>query len=145
MNISGLQYNLNRKTLEIYLSGCTGRCDGCHNYELWDFNVGKDWIYYLDKIEENIKSGLIDEIWILGGDPMDQDLMDLHRLISILSNYGRRIWLWTRHNIKEIPEDIKKLCSYIKTGEYIKDLPGYIDNITGVEIASNNQKIYKLC
>ena len=145
MNISGLQYNLNRKTLEIYISGCNGRCEGCHNYELWDFDVGKKWTLYLDEIEIEIKSGLIDEIWILGGDPMDQDLKELYRFMAILSGFGRRIWLWTRHNIEEIPEDIKKLCAYIKTGEYLKDLPGYVDDVTGVEIASKNQKIHKLC
>ena len=144
MNISGLQYNLERKTLEIYISGCNGRCEGCHNYELWDFNVGKYWSLYLDKIESDIKSGMVDEIWVLGGDPMDQDYMELYRFIAILSNYGRRIWLWTRHPLESIPVDLRKLFAYVKTGEYRKDLPGYKDEETGVELASNNQKIHRI-
>ena len=79
MNISGLQYNLNRKTLEIYLSGCDGKCDGCHNKELWDYKLGKNYNYYLKKIAEDVNSGMIDEFWILGGDPMDQEFMELYR------------------------------------------------------------------
>ena len=120
MNISGLQYNLNRKTLEIYLSGCDGKCDGCHNKELWDYKLGKNYNYYLKKIAEDVNSGMIDEFWILGGDPMDQEFMELYRFVNYLNKFGRPIWLWTRHSIKSIPDDLKKLLSYIKTGEYRK-------------------------
>ena len=144
MNISGLQYNLNRKTLEIYVSGCDGGCAGCHNADLWDYSLGKDYKYYIKKIEEELKSGLIDEFWVLGGDPMDQRLSELCYLLAYLFSTGRRIWLWTRRPIESIPQEVKQYCHYIKTGEYIEDDESYVDEETGVELASSNQKIHKI-
>lgn len=144
MNISGLQYNLNRKTLEIYVSGCDGGCAGCHNADLWDYSLGKDYKYYIKKIKEELKSGLIDEFWVLGGDPMDQRLSELCYLLAFLFSTGRRIWLWTRRPIETIPQEVKQYCHYIKTGEYIEDDEGYVDEETGVELASSNQKIHKI-
>ena len=145
MNISGLQYNLNRKTLEIYVSGCSGECKGCHNSDLWDYSLGKDYKYYINKIKEELKSGLIDEFWVLGGDPMDQEISKLCFLLAFLYSTGRRIWLWTRYSLEKIPDEVKQYCKYIKTGEYIESLPGYIDNKTGVELDSSNQKIHEIC
>ena len=144
MNISGLQYNLNRKTLEIYVSGCDGGCAGCHNADLWDYSLGKDYTYYIKKIKEELKSGLIDEFWVLGGDPMDQRLSELCYLLAFLFSTGRRIWLWTRRPIETIPQEVKQYCHYIKTGEYIEDDEGYVDEETGVKLASSNQKIHKI-
>ena len=144
MNISGLQYNLNRKTLEIYVSGCDRGCKGCHNPDLWDYSIGKDYKYYIKKIEEELKSGLINEFWVLGGDPMDQNLNELCYLLAYLFSTGRKIWLWTRYPFETIPEEVKQYCAYIKTGEYIEDDKSYVDEETGVELASSNQKIHKL-
>lgn len=144
MNISGLQYNLNRKTLEIYVSGCDGGCNGCHNPDLWDYSIGKDYKYYIKKIEEELKSGLINEFWVLGGDPMDQNLNELCYLLAYLFSTGRKIWLWTRYPFETIPEEVKQYCTYIKTGEYVEGDQSYVDEETGVELASSNQKIHKL-
>ncbi len=144
MNVSGLQYNLNRKTLEIYVSGCDGGCKGCHNPDLWDYSIGKDYKQYIKKIDEELKSGLVNEFWVLGGDPMDQNLNELCYLLAHLFSTGRRIWLWTRKPFETIPEEVKQYCTYIKTGEYIENDSGYVDKETGVELASSNQKIHKL-
>ena len=145
MNITGLQYNLNRKTLEIYISGCDGRCNGCHNSELWDYSLGKDYKQYIKKINEELKSGLVNEFWVLGGDPMDQNLNELCFFLAYLFSTGHRIWLWTRHPFETIPEEVKQYCAYIKTGEYIECDTGYTDVETGVKLASSNQVIHKLC
>ena len=140
MNISGLQYNLNRRTLEIYVSGCRGQCDGCHNPDLWDFEYGREYSFYIPKIQKKIKSGMVDEIWILGGDPIDQDKINF---IDLLNNINYLpLFLWTRYDINEIDKDIKKYFKYIKTGKYDKNLPKYYSKEFDITLASNNQKIY---
>lgn len=144
MNIASLQYSLKNKTLEIYLSGCFGTCNNCQNAELKDFSIGKDYKQYFDKLCKKNKSGMVDNYWILGGDPIDQDYDNLLDLLSFLHKFNKPIWLWTRYELHDIPSNIKSLCAYIKTGEYVEYLPEYIDEKTGIKLASNNQKIFKI-
>ena len=142
MYIAGTDYNLNYKALEIYLSGCDGACDGCHNPELWDYNIGNPW-YEFDF--HKILNPMIHNIWILGGEPLLQDKKDLQYFLYNLTKYTnnkKSIWLWTRFT--EIPNNIRQYLTYAKVGEYKKDLPGYDESLFGITLASNNQKIIKL-
>lgn len=146
MNIVSTQYNLQNKTLEIYLSGCYGDCYNCHNPELKDFNMGNYYSDDLPKIIQKIYEfdSLIDNIWILGGEPLDQDIQELNSLLKYLIRTNKKIWLWTRYEIKKVPENIIKYLNFIKTGKYIEELSTN-DNIQyGVKLASSNQKIYKI-
>lgn len=146
MNIVSTQFNLNNKTLEIYLSGCYGNCYNCHNPELKDFNIGN---YYLNKLLDIIKKikafdSLIDNIWILGGEPLDQNHNELIKMLINLKQTNKKIWLFTRYEIDEISEEIIECCDYIKTGKYIPELTTD-DNIQcGIKLATSNQKIYKI-
>ena len=88
IRIAGTEVNVQHKALEIYLSGCKGpHCQGCHNPELWDFTVG-DLITenttqsLLDKIEEMKAARLVNYIWVLGGEPLDQDLDALEAFLD---------------------------------------------------------------
>ncbi len=146
MNIVATQYNLQNKTLEIYLSGCYGNCFNCHNPELKDFKLGNYYKFELPNILQKIKEFdcLIDDIWILGGEPLDNNLSELGDLLDNLKTVCNDIWLWTRNDINKIPMNIKNKCKYIKTGAYIEKLKTD-DNIQyGVKLASSNQKIYKI-
>jgi len=146
MNIVSTQFNLNNKTLEIYLSGCYGDCYGCHNPELKDFDMGN---YYQNELPDIIKKikefdSLIDNIWILGGEPLDNNILELLDLLNIIYKTNKIIWLWTRYEIEEIPEDIIEYCNYIKTGEYVPEL-SVDDNIQyGIKLFTSNQRIYKI-
>lgn len=78
MNIDGTETNLRHKALEIYISGCKPpHCAGCHNPELWDFSKGDPWQEAIrllgDKISALKESGLVEIVWLLGGEPLDQD------------------------------------------------------------------------
>jgi anaerobic ribonucleoside-triphosphate reductase activating protein len=146
MNIVSTQYNLQNKTLEIYLSGCYGDCYNCHNPELKDFNIGN---YYSDELPKIIQKiyefdSLIDNIWILGGEPLDQDILKLNDLLNYLTQTNKKIWLWTRYELNEIPELVKRYCNYIKCGKYIKKLKTDNNIQFGVKLASSNQRIYKI-
>jgi len=147
MLIAGLEYNLERKCLEIYFTGCKSRiCPNCQNPELWDFEnaLAKDYHEWYDKIEEKINSALVEELWLLGGEPLDQDIEDLHDFLNFLSKHDKKIWLWTRYDIEQIPDKIKPYFYAVKSGCYDEKLPPYFDSKYGIKLASNNQKIYRL-
>jgi anaerobic ribonucleoside-triphosphate reductase activating protein len=147
MKIASTQYNQNNKAFEIYLSGCSGnpKCEGCHNPELWNFNIGNNWEEEINKISKKIKlfNILIDNIWILGGEPLDQNINELKNMVINLKQYNKKIWLFTRYKIKEIDEDIKNLFNFIKCGKY--DITCLCDDniMYNVKLETSNQKIYK--
>jgi len=146
MNIVSTQYNLSNKALEIYLSGCYGDCYGCHNPELKDFSIGNYYKEELSKLTNKINDFyfLINSIWILGGEPLDQNYNELFDLLLYLKQFNKNIWLFTRYEIEEISDEIIEYCDYIKTGKYIDELK-VDDNIQcGIKLATSNQKVYKI-
>ena len=145
MRLAGTQYTLKDRAFEIYLSGCTIQCKGCHNPDLWDFEYGKlidDSVY--DKLIYTIRDSgkLVEEIRILGGEPLDGNPLELESLISTLRDEfnNKRIVLYTGYNLKEIKEkhpSVFILFDKIKFGRYIEEL-----KIDGEELASSNQGIW---
>lgn len=149
MNIISTQYTLKYKSFEIVVSGCSGdngkHCVGCHSPETWDFNVGTNFNDMIEKILKKIEefSGLIDWLWIYGGEPLDNNIDDLENLLYELKSTEKPIMLFTRYSIDDVPSNIKELCDYIKCGAYKKELT-VDDNIQyGVKLSTKNQKIYK--
>jgi len=150
MNILGSQYTLTHKALEIYISGCSGNphCIGCHNPESWDFNQG--YLYdeeYFEKIKFKVKDFniLIENIMIFGGEPNDQNHDELLHFLTDMKSLNKKLWLFTRYDITEVPEFELILCDYIKTGAYIPELITE-DNVQyGIKLATSNQHIHKNC
>lgn len=146
MNISRLQYNEKYQALEIYISGCDGKCPGCHNPELWDYTIGRS---SKDQIKnrilgEKIKVPIVKYIWILGGCPLLQDIEDLEEFLKFLYKFKKPIMLWTRFYEKDIPQNIKQYLSYAKVGRYIHDSESYEEPLFGITLASSNQKIIRI-
>jgi dUTP pyrophosphatase len=146
MNIISTQFTLQHNSFEIYVSGCKGSCQGCCNPELKDFNQGVDYKVMLPNIIDKVTNfdTLIKHIWILGGDPLDQNREELIDLIIKLKGLKKYMWIWTRYDFSKIPLGIKGLCDYIKCGMY--DETQRCDNNVqyGITLATKNQKIYKL-
>jgi len=145
MNIVSVQYTLNNLSMDIYLSGCTRHCKGCHNYELWDFKEGTNYLDVLDGITQRVKEFdiAIDNIMLLGGEPLDQDKEDLLYLTTYLYALGRPLWLFTGYEFKDVPTNLLRWYDYIKCGDYKEEL-ACKDNIQyGISLATSNQKIYK--
>ena len=139
MNIAGVEINLKYKALEIYIAGCKGYCEGCQNPELWDFNIPS-----IDNITDIIntakQAGLINAIWVLGGEPLDHpDLSDLLKTLD-----AEVILLWTHFQLDEVPIEIRNLVTHIKTGPYIKGKQSYIEPIFGIELANPEQRLYNV-
>lgn len=142
MNIAGVEYDLNHRALCIYISGCDGACSGCHNQELWDFDVGDAWTIYSKNINQKLSTSIVKNVWIMGGEPLLQEKYSLELLLKYLYQYKKPICLWTR--FYDVPENIKQYLSYIKVGEYQKDSDSYIEPLFGIKLASGNQRITKL-
>lgn len=145
MNIASTQYSLAYRALEIYLSGCDGACAGCHNPELWDFNQGTDYTKWYPSLASKLTTfpKLIQNIWILGGEPLLQDHGELETFLRWLQPFDIPITLWTRFQLEDVPLPIQICVSYIKTGSYRSDLacPGY--EMYGIPLVSTNQRIEK--
>jgi len=148
MRIVAKDYSMATKSYDIFFSGCnmTVHCEDCHNPEAWDFNCGTDWKGHIQEIKENINlfGPIIDKIFLLGGEPLDQDRTDFLECVDFLRSLGKEIWLFTRFDIKEIPEELQQKFDYIKCGMYIPKLT-VSDNIQyGVQLATSNQYIVKI-
>jgi len=147
MNIASTQFTLKTNSFEIYLSGCSGnpKCEGCHNPILWNFNCGSNWIYEIDSIVEKINDfgTLVKNVWILGGEPLDQDYKEFITMIKRIRNQTRRInlWLFTRFEFDEIDTDIIKLFDYIKCGRYEPSLITENNIQYGIKLATSNQQV----
>lgn len=145
MKILYIDFTLKTKSLDIYTSGCKGpHCSGCHNPESWNFNQGdlcNELI--IDKIKNYINdyNGLINNIMIFGGEPLDNNTNEVINFLSELKMLNKKIWLFTRYDLDKIPSKIINKCDYIKTGRYIPSLKTD-DNIQyGIKLATSNQNI----
>lgn len=155
MNLLGTQFNLQNKAYEIYLAGCdrAPHCEGCHNPESWDFNNGEkiDDDKYNSIISEIKKFyNLIENIWILGGEPLDQNVNELLRLVEKIREDvpNIKMWLFTGYTMIDLIDKIgtknKSLFDFIKCGAYIKELTQDNHIEYGVKLATSNQHIYKI-
>ena len=88
--------------------------------------------------------GLINNISIFGGEPLDNNWGELEEMLRLLkNNINKEIWIYTRYSIEEVPKFVKLYCDYIKCGRYIKELKTENNIQYGVKLATKNQKIYK--
>ncbi|MCG8402357.1 MAG: 4Fe-4S cluster-binding domain-containing protein [Firmicutes bacterium] len=148
MNIASTQYSLKDKSFEIYISGCREHpCKGCHNPLLWNEDYGELLTQkYLDEMKLKVKkfNNLINKISIYGGEPLEKPIEEVIWLLKELKQTNKEIWLFTRFEINEIQNKIKKYCNYIKTGKYDEAFKTESNIHFGIKLASSNQKIYKM-
>ncbi len=148
MKIATIQYSLETESFEIFVSGCCGpHCDNCHNPELWDYAIGKSLNDdFLIDLKNNIESkiDMIKNIFILGGEPLDQSKEEIIKLLNFLKQFKKPLWLFTKYEKKEVPKELFQYLNYIKCGRYV---PGKkVSNRVkfGIRLATSNQNIYCL-
>jgi organic radical activating enzyme len=147
LHIAATQYTLSTSSLDIYFSGCNPpHCKDCQNPELWKFVNENNYIKKFNDIEEKVKNfnTLIKDIMLFGGEPCDQNRKELVDFLNKLKTLNKIIWLFTRYDLDKIPENIKTLCDYIKTGEYLPELKTNDNTQYGISLSTSNQKIYKI-
>lgn len=147
MHIAATQYTLSTSSLDIYFSGCNPpHCKECQNPELWKFVNKNNYIKKFKDIEEKVKNfdTLIENIMLFGGEPLDQNHDEFLDFLNKLKTLNKKVYLFTKYSIDEVPEDIKTLCDYIKTGRYLPELKTDDNIMYGITLATSNQKIYKI-
>lgn len=88
----------------IYLSGCTHKCQGCHNANSWDFSRGT----YLTKpivdnvIESLLKNPLSGGVTISGGDPFCQEPSELTALVKQFYDKGINVLVYSGYTFEEL-------------------------------------------
>lgn len=147
MKIIARDYSMATQSYDIFLSGCRmgKHCPGCHNSEAWSFDVGTPWIGHILQINKDLQQfgGCIKRIFILGGEPLDQDPDEFSLFIAGLKEFNKELWLFTRYELEDIPEVTRQQFDYIKTGPYKEELS--VDNYIcdGIKLATENQKVLK--
>ena len=116
-------------TLELGISNCPYRCEGCHSPFL-QADVGEEltWIKLKEMLETN--KGLITCLLISGGDSISAEY--LFKLTKL--EYPKIKTAWYSGG-EELPKNIRYF-DYIKLGPYKKDLGG-------LRNPNTNQKLYK--
>lgn len=143
LHLAGTEYTLRDKAFDIFISGCTRKCKGCYNTELWSFDYGapinkRVIIQLAEKVKEN--KDMIETIRILGGDLLCSDsrtaLKFIDSLYSMLADNENLSWvLFTGATEKELPCWAYEYFDVIKIGKYNEDL--HDDNYY---LASTNQR-----
>lgn len=142
IQIAGTEYVVSGMTFELYTQGCSVECPGCHNKETWDFNAGKKFPAK-DLHDKFVRfDRMIKRFWVLGGEPLQQDLLEVIKMLQFLKRYDKEIWLFTSKEMFQVCPEIRSLCDYIKTGFYNPSAgPG--DEQYGVKMATANQRVWK--
>lgn len=157
IHIIGSEPNLVHAALEIYVSGCTRACPGCHNPEAQGYGKGLKWPRWLAqnawKIRQGLDEKLFRRLWILGGDPLCQpehEIVELLHSLRRIGGKGMELWLWTgAETLSDVPGSIRSLADFIKTGAYRRELPVrevdiYGDGREFLTLATDNQRLWRV-
>lgn len=90
----------------LFVSGCTWRCDECHNPETWNDKSGKPFtIEAVTNILNELDKEYISGITFSGGDPLhSNNLTTIKSLIELIKEKypNKTIWLYTGYKWEEI-------------------------------------------
>jgi anaerobic ribonucleoside-triphosphate reductase activating protein len=122
--------------IAIYFAGCSIRCPGCQNKELWKEQQGNLMTTY-EIIQKIHAHPLATAVVFLGGEPTDQldFLKDL--CTQITATCDKDIALYTGREFEVLPQDLLQHLQVIVCGPYRSEL-----HVNGWP-ASTNQRVFK--
>lgn len=125
------------KRIGIWFCGCSHKCKGCSNPELWQrqdkYKISIDSALKL--IHQISDTNPIDGFTITGGDPMEQS-EELSCLLEKLKLINDDILVYTGFEIEELSEKQLKNVSVLIDGKYVEEL-----NDNSLLRGSSNQRI----
>lgn len=127
----------------LWTSGCSHRCNGCHNPNTWDPNSGTLFtINTINEIIESLSPSYIRGVTLSGGDPLYPDnrsmIEMLCKRIRDVYKDTKDIWMWTGY----LYEDVKDL-PLMKYIDVLVDGPFILEerDITHPYHGSSNQRV----
>lgn len=128
----------------LYVSGCTLKCKGCHNYEAWDFNYGNPYTEIEEnEIIESLKKPYVSGLSILGGEPTEpQNIETVLKLVERvrLECPDKTIWLYTGRTYDQVDVEVLKKFDVVVDGAFIEEQR----DISLAYRGSRNQNIIKI-
>lgn len=113
--------------LAFFPSGCSLKCDGCHNMHLWDKNVGvkfdhSTWLEIMDALKEDYNK----RFSFVGGHVFEEyNLPECTTLAKdIKDRYPNvKIWCYTGYTFEEVKDlEIIQYIDVLVDGRFIIDL-----------------------
>lgn len=123
----------------IWLQGCTLRCPGCWNQEMWSAEGGQDWrINDLAQLVLSAKGS--DGVTLMGGEPLGQAEALVH-FLDLIRAAGKSVVLFTGYESDELTKAAKqcfKRSDIVVTGRYLAEMRDTSSGWRG----SANQRIH---
>lgn len=122
----------------IYMSGCSHKCQGCHNPQSWDENSGEEMS--LEEIMAIVEEEDFD-VTLTGGDPL-YNPEHTRVLVESIKEKGYNVWIYTGYTWEEILSS-EKLMSAIKKADVLVDGP-YVESLRDLDLlfrGSSNQRL----
>ena len=131
----------------VFVSGCSNKCKGCFNQELWDKDYGQEFTdETIKEILDSIDKPYIDGLSILGGDPLEYyNLQMVDKLIVEFRKrfgFNKSIWMWTGYLLEDIINDDRR-WEVVRKLDYLVDGP-FIQKKKNLKLkyrGSENQRI----
>lgn len=151
IRIIGSELNLRHSALEVYVSGCTRDCPGCHNPEAQAFGNWMRWDKWLATHRYKLGTGTFRNVWLLGGDLLCQtepaEIEEFLRSLRRIMPEEMDLWLWTGADRKDVPGYVLRHIDWLKTGPYMRELPEKtvaLPDGSALLLASENQELSRV-
>lgn len=108
----------------LFVSGCSHKCEGCHNPQSWNPKAGKKFTDTIKEfIFEQVSSNQLDGLTISGGDPLYEDnIKDVTKLCKEFKERfpKKNIWLYTGSLYEEVKDlEVMKYIDVLVDGPFI--------------------------
>jgi len=120
----------------VYFSGCSVRCKGCHNKDIWEMESGTPMSD--DQVMEKIsKNNLAECVVFLGGEPTDQLDFLLHLCNRVKREVKKPIAIYSGREFEVLPDELLDYLFMVVCGPFRIDLKreGWP--------ASSNQRVFR--
>ena len=131
--------------VSVFVSGCSHRCKGCFNAELWNYNAGEELTHdVMVKILNLCHPDHISGLSLLGGEPLDpNNIKQTLLLCQAFKRYypHKTIWLYTGYEWEQVKHlTVMDYIDVLVDGQFVQELSDPRLRFRG----SSNQRIIEV-
>lgn len=113
--------------VSLFVSGCSHRCKGCFNAELWNYDAGQEFTFesiwhIINLCSKDYISGLS----LLGGEPLDpKNVKVLAGVAALFKRYfpNKTIWCYTGYEWEKVKHlHIMTYIDVLVDGQFVEEL-----------------------